>query len=133
MNGNFAFDEFGPEDAGAVPYFCRYLQDSSELAKAISAKVLGQIGPKAAVAVPDLCMFLQDSTAFLRAYGAVALGQIGPAAIDAVPFLINALKEAVPKGDKNKNYVDALKKITGQNFGKKPDRWQQWWEGNKGK
>ena len=133
MNGAGAFNEFGPEDVGAVPYFCKYLLNSSKIERAISAEVLGHIGPNAAVAVPDLCKFLQDSEPYLRAKGAVALGRIGPAAIDAVPYLINALREAKSKGDKNKNYVDVLKKITGQNFGKKPDRWQQWWEENQGK
>lgn len=129
LNGPFAFDKFGPEDAGAVPYLCKFLQDSSVSIRATSARALGRIGPKAVEGVPDLCKFLQDSSASVRATGAEVLGQIGPAAIDAVPFLINALKESVNKGDRDKIYVDALKKITKQNLGKQSDRWQQWWEG----
>jgi hypothetical protein len=29
--------------------------------------------------------------------------------------------------------AEALGKITGQDFGKDPARWQEWWEKNKGK
>jgi len=86
------------------------------------------LGPEAVGAVPDLCEFLKDSCVSIRPLSAKVLGQIGPAAIEAVPFLINALKEAETKQDRNKAFVDALKKITGQNLGKQSDRWLQWWE-----
>ena len=91
------------------------------------------LGPEAAVAVPDLCKFLQDSCISIRPLSAQVLGQIGSAAIEAVPFLINALKEDETKQDRNKAFLNALKKITGQNLGKQSDRWLQWWEEYKNK
>jgi hypothetical protein len=109
-------------------------QDSWEISwiRLNGSGALSGIGPEAAGSVPELCQFLQDDSMYARYVSAMVLGQIGPAATDAVPFLINALKEAVAKGDRQKtNFADALKKITRQNLGEQPERWQQWWEENK--
>jgi hypothetical protein len=91
------------------------------------------LGPESVAAVPDLCEFLQDSSQSVRAVSAGALGKIGPGAHTAVPCLIAALKDAVARGERSESFEGALKKITGQKFGKRVDRWQEWWEGRRTK
>jgi len=66
-----------------------------------------------------------------RLVAARTLGHLGPAARPVVPALIRALKYR--RQWVVESFVEALEKITGEDFGKDRARWQQWWEENKGK
>jgi hypothetical protein len=58
-----------------------------------------------------------------------ALGEIGdPRAVEP---LIAALKDE--EFQFKARAAEALKKITGKDFGQKPEEWQKWWEKNKGR
>ncbi len=74
---------------------------------------LGKAGADAKPALPLLADLLSDSD--LRADAAVALGDLGPTAKD--DKVIEALREAAGKKDKDKNFrrtvQDSLQKITG--------------------
>lgn len=70
------------------------------------------------------------------------LGQMGGRAKLAIPFLIGimAVKKASDEGGvadtvdsiKCSEAATALAKITGKDFGCKPDTWREWWQENKG-
>jgi hypothetical protein len=65
--------------------------------------------------------------------GSIMLGKLDHADMDGVPYLVNALRKAVANDESYRGFVDALKKITRQDFGNDPDVWQQWWNENKDK
>lgn len=59
---------------------------------------------------------------------AEALGELGADAVEAVPDLIQAFRGA-SWGSEQDAETEALVAITGQDFGRDADAWQQWWEG----
>lgn len=62
-----------------------------------------------------------------RRQAMLSLGEMGPEAKEAIPFLIDALRGATVDWE-FETVIAALIAITGQNFGKDVDSWQQWWE-----
>lgn len=115
----------GPEE-GVVTALIGALEDSDGLVSSAAAEALGEIGPEAADAAYALGECLKEKSWLLRQKSAQALQNIGPGALDAVPALIDALRE----WEINRNYaVDALRAITGQEFGNDPSTWQEWWDG----
>ncbi|OGO05014.1 MAG: hypothetical protein A2Y60_01920 [Chloroflexi bacterium RBG_13_54_9] len=115
-------------DEEAIGPLVAALKDEEYHVRYRAAEALGKIGDPSAVA--PLINALRDEDEFVRSQAAKALGEIGPEAREAVPVLIDALLRD------EEEYVgwataDALKDITGQDFGGDAARWQQWWEKNK--
>ena len=119
-----------------------YSQDPKE--RALAAISLGEIGAGARGAIPFLLGILDDNSHLVSAKyvkdlgyqittpgkeAAFALSKIGNTKA-AVESLITALTHT------NKivrmNASEALKEITGQDFGDDSLKWQRWWEQNKG-
>jgi HEAT repeat protein len=61
----------------------------------------------------------------VQATVAEMLRAIGPQAQAAVPVLIEALAAADPAVQRGA--MEALKSVTGQDFGMDVEQWQQWW------
>lgn len=82
-----------------------------------------------ASAVGVLLPWLSDERWQIRATTIAALGRIrSPEAIE--PLVARLRQE---DGRLRGDVADALKRITGQDLGLDPDRWQRWWEENRGK
>lgn len=94
-----------------------------------AAESLGKIGD--ARAVEPLIGVLREHSRSSHApdFAAKSLGEIGD--YRAVEPLIEGL--ASPDSDIRTESLDALKKITGQDFGRNPKAWSDWWEENKTK
>ena len=78
-------------------------------------------------AIGPLTVALQDENSYVRMTAARALGMIDDPRV-IVP-LIKALKDE--SHGVQKNAALSLKERTGQDFGKDPEAWQQWWEKNR--
>jgi HEAT repeat protein len=79
--------------------------------------------------VEPLIAALRDKNANVREEVAGALRRTkDPRAIEP---LIASLKDE--DSDVRHNAARALKKVTGQDFGQDPEKWQEWWEENKDK
>ena len=122
-----ALGEIGLHAKEAVPALITALGDEDSWVRVYTAEALGKIGAKEAV--PALIGALEDEDNYVRRHATEALGEIGPDAKDAVPALIKLLEDE----DKyvQGKAVTALKKITGEDLGEDPSKWQQWWEENK--
>jgi hypothetical protein len=86
---------------------------------------LGELGAAAKSAIPVLEEAALSSTC-KNGDAILALEHFGPAAREAVPTLIQVMKS----GDDYLAEIsaDALKAITGQNFGQDAEAWQEWWD-----
>jgi HEAT repeat protein len=73
-----------------------------------------------------LMQAMTDPSADVRNSVAQVLGMIGPQAMEATPVLIEALEDQSPAV--RQGVVEALKAITGQDFGLDVNAWRQWWE-----
>jgi vesicle coat complex subunit len=92
-----------------------------------AAETLGEL--KDPRAVEPLIKALKDKDSRVRSEAAIALGKLrDPRAVEP---LIEALKDKDPEVPPNADY--ALREITGQDFGVNPEKWQKWWEENKGR
>lgn len=78
-------------------------------------------------AVPDFINTLKDKDLEARRIAAWALGEIKNR--QAIEPLILALKDEKVSWDS----AEALKKITGEDFGTEYAKWKNWWKDNKGK
>lgn len=112
-----------------IPALIATLQDPDAGTRASAANSLGCFKAEASAAVPALTSALGDKDWMVREDAAHSLGEIGPAAKSAVPALIQALNDE----DELVIYKtsEALKTITGEDFGYDQDAWQAWWENNK--
>jgi|GEM_PF-3196745 len=113
-------------DSQAVPALIEAFHHSDLVTRIGAVEALIKLGPKAAPAVPDLIDAIDDEFEQIGWSALEALGAIGPEARAAVPVLIEQLENE----DRlfRSNAVDALKKITGQDFGEDAAAWRQWWE-----
>jgi len=118
--------EIGPGAVEALPALARALEDEYSLVREAAAEALGGIGPQAVEIVPALIEALADSGYRVRAAAADALGKIGPQALQAVPALIQALRDE--NDDVSNAAAQSLRTLSGQDYGRDVDRWQQWWE-----
>ena len=101
------------------------LQNESWQIRWDAAAALGET--KDPRAIDPLSKALHDENSYVRMTAARSLGMIeDPRVIDP---LIQALKD--DSHGVKKNAELSLKMRTGQDFGKDPAAWQQWWEQNK--
>ena len=107
--------------ADEVEQLIKQLSDDLWQTRWDAAAALGET--KDPRAVDPLIATLKDKNSYVRMTAARSLGMIGDKrAIDA---LITSLKEDDSHGV-IKNAVLSLKQLTGQDFGKDPDKWQKW-------
>ena len=102
------------------------LKDTSWQIRWYAASSLGE--KKEARAVEPLIATLKnDNNGYVRAMAAWALGRIRDRR--AIEPLIDGITDE--SSDVRKRAPLALKEITGQDFGKDPAKWREWWEKNK--
>jgi HEAT repeat protein len=107
--------------ADEVEQLIKQLSDDLWQTRWDAAAALGET--KDPRAVDPLIAALKDKNSYVRMTAARSLGTVGDKrAIDA---LIASLKEDDSHGVQ-KNAALALKQLTGQDFGKDPDKWQKW-------
>lgn len=113
------------KDARAVEPLINALENGSAHVRSSAAYSLGQIGDKRAV--KPLIASLNDKDFYVRARSAQALGSLE--ATEATQPLIEALKSAQKDkfGNVRNSAARALEKITGNEFGTSPDKWEKWW------
>ena len=102
------------------------LVEGDEQARRAAAEQLVAMGSGAAAAIPALIQALSSQDQSVREIVADVLGLFGPQAAQAIPSLIEALQdrsEAV-----RVTAAEALKAITGQDFGLDAASWRQWWD-----
>jgi HEAT repeat protein len=112
--------------ADEVEQLIKQLSDDLWQTRWDAAAALGET--KDPRAVDPLIVTLKDENSYVRMTAARSLGMIGDKR--AINALIASLKEDDSHGVQ-KNAVLALKQLTGQDFGKDPDKWQKWWDQTK--
>lgn len=118
---------FGPDAREAIPALIRLSNHKVDDVRALAIRALGHIAvsdPEEEV-VPVLLRALADEDLYVRRSAAYALGKLGPKAMAAVPALIQVLEEK--EAGVEQEVLDALKAITGQDFGFDAAHWKQWW------
>ena len=106
-----------------VPPLLEALKDPDPAVRACAAEALGPF--KAQEAFEPLLSLLDDPFPGVRAGAAHSLGSLGDRR--AVPSLIGLLQDVRITPD----ISEALRKLTGQDFGESPAAWQAWWGQNK--
>lgn len=115
----------GMEDPRVVEPLILTLADENRIVRINTAIALGRI--RALRSVDPLIAALEDEDWLVRRYVARSLGELGDTR--AVKPLIDALSD---KGFRAAgDAAEALHKITGQDFGLDPEKWQRWWEKNR--
>jgi HEAT repeat protein len=102
------------------------LKDPSWQIRWYAASALGEMKEPRALE-PLIAMLKNDQNGYVRAMAAWALGKIKDRR--AVEPLIDGVTDE--SSDVKKMAPQALKEITGQDFGKDPVKWREWWEKNK--
>jgi len=110
-------------DPRAITPFIEALGDDNPDVRRAAARGLGTIGDKRAI--EPLIAALKDME--VRVYAAGALGRLGDRR--AIEPLLAALGDDNP--DVRQCAAVALKKLTGQDFGRDPAAWRAWWEANR--
>ena len=120
-----ALGNIGPGAEDAIPALIQALKDQDLYVRRAAAEALGNIGARTDQVVPALIQTLNDEWHASQA-AVDALGNIGPDGMEAVPALIQVLANA--NSYDCWGVIEALKAITGQNFGNDAVAWQAWWE-----
>jgi HEAT repeat protein len=122
----YALGYFGPEVAElVVPAFIQAL-DGNDTLRWAAIIGLGKMGSQAKSAVPYLIPIV-PSEIIDGNYAVVSLGEIGPDALSAVPAIIEKLKNEDNSYARDEE-IQALKNITGHNFGADAAQWEAWWQ-----
>jgi hypothetical protein len=101
--------------------------DSSEKARIGALDGLAMFQDDARTAVPVAVKLLDHAQWQIRVAAVQALGDIG--AMEAVEPLIARMD--VEKGRLREDVYDALKKISRDDLGRRPENWRKWWEKEK--
>ena len=102
------------------------LKNSSWQIRWYAASALGEMKEPRALE-PLIAVLKDDKVGYVRAMAAWALGKIKDRR--AVEPLIDGITDE--SNDVKKMAPLALKDITGQDFGKDPIKWREWWNKNK--
>ena len=102
------------------------LKDEDFLVRWNAAQALGRLGDLRAV--EPLIAALKDEVPRVRARAAQALGRLGDHS--AVEPLLVSLKDE--RAQVRWEATSALESITKQDFGRDQEKWQQWWDENRG-
>ncbi|MGD2124434.1 MAG: HEAT repeat domain-containing protein [Desulfobacteraceae bacterium] len=116
------------EPKESVRLLIKALQSDSNDVRRSALIALGHLGAEAEEALPQIIKILDDEgeNPNIRDNAARALKKFGPHGRDAVPALIRALKTDAPFLPHSA--AKSLQAITGQDFGRAAEKWQQWWE-----
>jgi HEAT repeat protein len=117
-------DEAAPQQASStqVKALVENLKDKDWQIRWYAVSSLGEMRERGAVD-PLISVLKSDPNGYVRAMAAWALGQIGDQR--GVSPLIDALADE--SYDVRKRALDALKQITGKDFGQDQGRWRSWW------
>ena len=129
----FCVSTVASAQADGVDKLINQLKDENCSVRIAAAKTLVKIGKPA---VEPLIAVLKDKNElFARQTAAKALGKIGDSR--AVEPLVAILKDIKDKGKYSLDLfvqaeaAEALKKITGQDFGGDYEKWSTWWQEQK--
>jgi hypothetical protein len=100
------------------------VNDPADKARVAAMDALALLGESAAPAVGTITPHLKSSKWQLRVVASQALGGIG--SMEAVEDLVSRME--VESGRVREELHDALRKITRDDLGKKPEHWRRWWE-----
>ncbi len=120
---------FAPQAAQAVPALAEaQAREAESWVRRTMVETIGKIGPVAVESVPALIEALSSQSINNEVMEAAieALGLIGPGARQAIPHLIDLLQH--PEWTVRLAASDALRLITGQDFGEDQEAWRSWWE-----
>jgi hypothetical protein len=101
--------------------------DPSEKARIAAMDALAMFGEDASMAVPLIAKQLEHAQWQLRITAAAALGEIG--SMEAVDPLIARMTQE--SGRVRDDIYEALKKLSRDDLGRKPDNWKTWWDREK--
>lgn len=124
--GAYNLGKMGKRAAPAVPFLIDALKDEDKDVRKNAACALGEI--KDPRAIEPLIAALKDKDDNLRRRVPIALGKIKDSR--AIEPLIVALKDK--DNGVREIAAEALKEITGKDFGQDPAKWQEWWVQNRG-
>ena len=138
-NAAMALGKTGLNDAQVLESLNKALDDKAKMIRMSAAMALAEISRKrgglekahTSKAVFVLTPYLTNSKeAFYRQESIKALGDLGNEL--AVEPLINSFKHVQKNAYLKQQVSEALKKLTGQNFGSDSKKWLEWWQQNGG-
>jgi hypothetical protein len=116
------------KDVKALPGLRKMvISDPSEKARMGAMDALAMYHEEASMAVPLIAKHLEHAQWQLRICAAEALGEIG--SMEAVDPLINRMIQE--SGRVREDIYDALKKLSRDDLGRKPENWKTWWDRQK--
>ena len=122
-----ALEAIGPSAIEAVPVLVEIINNEcTTFGERYAADVIAAIKPQDEQVVQVLTHCLEKFDYGYPRCVINALKEIGPAAINAVPDLVSRLEEG--EDYTNKEILEALRAITGQDFGLDANQWLEWWE-----
>lgn len=120
-----AIEAIGPSAIEAIPALIEVLDSEPTSIRSLAADAIAAIKPQDEKVVQALINCLEKFDANPH-HMIDALKEIGPAAINAVPTLVNLFEEE--QEYRNEKVLEALRAITGQDFGLDANQWLEWWE-----
>jgi HEAT repeat protein len=115
------------KDIRAMRGLRNMVNDPAEKARVAAMDALAMFGEEAEMAVPLITKHLTSPQWQLRVTACQALGKIG--SMEAVEPLITRME--IESGRVRGDIKDALKEITRDDLGRKPENWRKWWEREK--
>jgi len=116
-------------DDASLPAFVRMLDDSADKAQVAALDALASLGPKGEPACQKIGGKLSSARWQVRVAASQSLGAVG--SMEGVEPLIARME--VESGRVRRDIQDALKAITHDDLGRRPENWRAWWEKQKEK